>query len=64
MKRNLFLLLVNYHKITTEKIHKKATLPQLILNFKHRIKLSNGGDSFSYDKEKFILRVFDEKVVS
>jgi hypothetical protein len=39
-----------------------ATLPQLTLDFNHRIKLSNNGGSLSSDTGEFIFREFDEKI--
>ncbi len=39
-----------------------ATLPQIALNFNHKIKLSNNGGSLSSDTGEFIFREFDEKI--
>lgn len=39
-----------------------ATLPQLTLDFNHKIKLSNDGGSLSSDTGEFIFREFDEKI--
>lgn len=39
-----------------------ATLPQLTLDFNHKVKLSNDGGSLSSDTGEFIFREFDEKI--
>lgn len=39
-----------------------ATLPQLTLDFNHKIKVSNDGGSLSSDTGGFIFREFDEKI--
>lgn len=39
-----------------------ATLPQIALNFNHKIKLSNDGCSLSSDTGELIFREFDEKL--
>lgn len=59
---NPFLLKLNRHKITTERILIMATLPQLTLDFNRQIKLSNDGGSLFSDTGEFIFKEFDEKI--
>jgi len=39
-----------------------ATLPQITLDFNHKIKLSNSGGALSSDTGEFLFREFDEKI--
>lgn len=39
-----------------------ATLPQIILDFNRKIKLSNDGGTLSFDTGEFLFREFDDKI--
>ncbi len=39
-----------------------ATLPQITLDFNHKINLSNSGGALSSDTGEFLFREFDEKI--